>query len=305
MSKARYLNLGFKSLTFLASLSVLAIIAGIFVCLLWESLPALRHFGIFKFLFTADWNYAQESFGALRPLTGTALTTFLALLFAAPVAVGTAIFLTELCPHRLRGAFGTAVELLAAIPSVIYGMWGLFVFAPFLEASVQPLIGKTLGLLPLIGFFFQSKLAGGVNVFTASLVLAVMITPFIASVTRDAFNQVPATLKESARGLGATQWETIRQVQIPYSRQAIGGGAIIAMGRALGETMAVAYVIGNRHAPLDSLFAPYATITSVLANEFNEAAGLQLSSLFTLALALFLANFLALYLGKKLLKKEL
>ncbi|MDR2352974.1 MAG: phosphate ABC transporter permease subunit PstC [Deltaproteobacteria bacterium] len=305
MSRARNFNRVFKLITFVASISILVVIGGIFVTLITESLPAIRKFGLLNFLTSREWNYNQNIFGAFRPLSGTLLSTCLALLVAVPVSIATAIFLTELCPHKLKGVIGTAIELLAAIPSIIYGMWGLFVFAPFLESYVMPLVSHSLGNLPKIGSLFQSRLAGGVNLFTASMVLAVMIMPFITSVTRDAFNQVPSYLKESSRGLGATLWETIYLVQIPYSKTAISGGIIIAMGRALGETMAVAYVIGNRHAALDSIFSPYTTITSVMANEFNEAEGIQLSSLFTLALVLFLANFLALYLGKKLLKRKI
>jgi phosphate transport system permease protein len=212
-----------------------------------------------------------------------------------------AIFLTELCPDKLRTTIGTALELLAAIPSIIYGMWGLFILAPFLESYFQPLIGHSLGRLPLIGSFFQAKLAGGVNLFTASMILSVMIIPFISSIAREAMAQVPPMLKESSYGLGATRWETLIHVVIPYTKMALAGGIILAMGRALGETMAVAYVIGNRHAALDSIFSPYTTITSVMANEFNEASGLQLSALFSLALILFLANFLALSVAKRLL----
>ena len=270
-----------------------------------ESSPAFRHFGFFKFLVTADWNYGRELFGALRPLTGTIVSALIALAAAVPIALGTAVFLTELCPRRLRGGLGVALELLAAIPSIIYGMWGLFVFGPFLEAWFQPLIGASLGRLPLVGDFFQTRYAGGVNLFTAALVLAVMIMPFITSITRDAFQQVPDILKESSYGLGSTKWETVSEVVLPYCRTPIAGGVIIAMGRALGETMAVAYLVGNRHGPLDSIFSPYNTITSVMANEFNEAAGLQMSALFALALVLFLANFLALSLAKYILRAKI
>jgi phosphate transport system permease protein len=191
--------------------------------------------------------------------------------------------------------------LLAAIPSIIYGMWGLFILAPFLETYFQPLAAGSLGQLPLIGSFFQAKLAGGVNLFTASMILAVMIIPFISSIAREAMSQVPPMLKESSYGLGATRWETIWWVTMPYTKHALAGGIILAMGRALGETMAVAYVIGNRHAALDSIFSPYTTITSVMANEFNEASGLQLSALFSLAFFLFVANFITLTVAKRLL----
>ncbi|MDR2460299.1 MAG: phosphate ABC transporter permease subunit PstC [Deltaproteobacteria bacterium] len=291
----------FKSMCAFSAVSVLLIVLGMLITLVVESFPALRHFGFLNFLTTADWNYSKEIFGALRPLTGTVISSIIALIAAVPVAVGTAIFLTELCPDKLRRPIGTAVELLAAIPSIIYGMWGLLVFAPFMEKYVEPVVSASLGNLPIIGNFFQANTQGGVGLLTASLVLAIMIIPFIASISRDAFNQVPDMLKESAYGLGATRWETLYQVVIPYSRNAMAGGIIIAMGRALGETMAVAYVIGNRHAPLDSIFSPYSTITSVMANEFNEAANLQMSSLFALALILFLANFLAIIAANRFL----
>lgn len=300
----RLVNRLFTAVTFAAALSIFLIIAGMFMTLWSESLPSFRHFGFFKFISTADWNYANEIYGALRPLAGTVISTFIALVVAVPISLGTAIFLTELCPHKLRGVIGVAIELLAAIPSIIYGMWGLFVFAPFLEDWFQPLVGASLGRLPLLGVFFQTRYAGGTNLFSAALILAVMIMPFITSITRDAFRQVPAILKESSYGLGSTKWETVWEVVLPYCKTTIAGGVIIAMGRALGETMAVAYVVGNRHGALDSIFSPYNTITSVMANEFNEAAGLQMSSLFALAFVLFLANFLVLALAKYILRAK-
>jgi phosphate transport system permease protein len=226
----------------------------------------------------------------------------MAMAAALPVALGTAVFLTELCPSRLRAPIATALELLSAIPSIIYGMWGLLALAPFLERTIQPLAGATLGRLPMIGGFFDTRQAGGVNLFTAAMILAVMILPLITSIAREAFAQVSPMLKESSYGLGATRWETTRLVVMPAAKMAVVGGATIAMGRALGETMAVAYVIGNRHAALDSIFSPYATITSVMANEFNEAVDLKLSVLFFLALALFVANMIVLMISRRLLR---
>jgi phosphate transport system permease protein len=301
MKSGQVKNQIFKVLTGMSSASVLLIILAMLVTLVMESWPALSHFGLWTFLSTADWNYSSETYGALRPLFGTFLSTALGLFAAVPVAMGMAIFLTELCPVKLRSTIGAALELLAAIPSIIYGMWGLFILAPFLESRVQPLVAGSLGRLPMIGDFFKVKVAGGVNIFTTSMILAVMIIPFIASIAREAMTQVPPMLKESSYGLGATRWETIRLVVVPYAKKALAGGVILAMGRALGETMAVAYVIGNRHAALDSIFSPYTTITSVMANEFNEAGGLQLSALFSLALILFMANFLTLTVAKRLL----
>lgn len=305
MNSAKLINRAFKLITFGAALLVVVLIAGLILTLIYEARPALSHFGNFNFIFGRQWNYADDIYGAFRPLAGTVISTALALAAATPVALGTAVFLTELCPHKLRGVIGTAIELLAAIPSIIYGMWGLFVLAPFLENNFQPLAGTTLGRLPLVGQFFQSHYAGGVNLFTASMILAVMILPFIASIARDAFNQVPPILKESSYGIGATRWETVSRVVLPYTKTTVAGGVIIALGRALGETMAVAYVIGNRHGALDSIFSPYVTITSVMANEFNEAGGLQMSSLFALALTLLLANFMVLSLAKYFLRSRL
>jgi phosphate transport system permease protein len=293
----------FYLLTLAAAMSLVFLTAGVLISLVIESWPGMERFGFLKFLLSTDWNYSAESFGALRPLTGTALTAVMAVVLATPVALGVAIFLTELCPEKLKSPISLAIELLAAIPSVIYGLWGLFVLAPFVENSLQPLATATLGRLPFIGEFFHPRLAGGLNLATASMILAVMILPFIASIAREGFSQVPEVLKESAYGLGATRWETIVAVVWPTAKNAVIGGVVMASGRALGETMAVAYVIGNRHGALDSLFSPYVTITSVIANEFNEAESIQMSALFYLTLALFLANLLVLTIAKRLAKK--
>jgi phosphate transport system permease protein len=282
-------------------LAVPLVVAGMLATLIAESFPAMERFGFLRFIGSAAWDYSADVYGARRPLTGTLLTTVMAMAAALPVALGTAVFLTELCPEKLRAPIGAALELLSAIPSIIYGMWGLLALAPFLERTVQPLAAATLGRLPMIGGFFETRLAGGVNIFTAAMILAIMILPLIASISREAFAQVSPMLKESSYGLGATRWETIRLVVMPQAKMAVVGGATIAMGRALGETMAVAYVIGNRHAALDSIFSPYATITSVMANEFNEAGGLKLSVLFYLALALFAANFVVLMISRRLI----
>jgi phosphate transport system permease protein len=303
MSLRKLLNRLFFLLTLAAALGLVLLTAGILVSLVIESKPGFERFGFLKFLLSTQWNYGTETFGALRPLTGTVLASFMAVVLATPVALGVAVFLTELCPEKLKSPIAMAIELLAAIPSIIYGLWGLFVLAPFLEIYFQPLIAATFGRLPLIGEFFQARLAGGLNLMTASMVLAVMILPFIASLAREGFAQVPEVLKESAYGLGATRWETIVAVVWPTSQKAVVGGIVMAAGRALGETMAVAYVIGNRHGGLDSLFSPYVTITSVIANEFNEAGPIQMSALFYLTLALFLANLLVLTIAKRLMKK--
>ncbi|MDR2884075.1 MAG: phosphate ABC transporter permease subunit PstC [Deferribacteraceae bacterium] len=298
----RALNQTYKVVTLLSALVIIAVIVGIFATLLYQSFPAIKAFGIFDFIFGTEWNPSTEVYNGGRPLLGTIITTILALSIAIPIAIGIAIFITELCPAILRQPVGTAIELLAAIPSIIYGMWGLFVFAPILERTIQPAIAFIFGSLPVIGSFFQVSYGGGANIFTTAMVLAVMVIPFIASITRDTFMQVPAVLKESAYGIGATKWEVIKDVVIPYSKAGTAGGIIIATGRALGETMAVAYVIDNRHGALESIFSPFTTITSVLANEFNEASGIHLSSLFFLALILFVANLLILSAAKYMLR---
>ena len=288
----------FMVITFCSSIVILLIVIGIFVSLYIESSEAIDKFGFFKFIFDKRWDYTENIYGALRPLAGSLLTSFLALLVAIPVALGTATFITEICPNFLRGIISQTIELLAAIPSIIYGMWGLFAFAPLMEKSIQKWVSSSVGQIPIIGSFFAVKYAGGVSIFTAGLVLSIMIIPFIASITRDTFNQTPALLKESAYAIGCTRWEVIRFIVIPYCKTGIQSGIIIAAGRALGETMAIAYVIGNGRGELSSVFDPYTTITSVLANEFNEAAGVHRSSLFLIALILFMVNFVTLAAAK-------
>ena len=288
----------FYALSLISAVSVLFICLGIFFSLLWESRAALKEFGFFRFIFTADWNYGESVFGAARPLLGSILTSVIAVGIAAPMGIGIAVFLTELCPSFLRGFFSTAVELLAAVPSIIYGMWGLFVFAPFLEKTVQKAAAASLGELPLIGSVFQVHYAGGIGLFTAGLTLSIMVLPFITGVAREALACVPKELKEAGYGLSAERWEVVRDVSLPYVRRSINGGVVIAAGRALGETMAIAYIIGNMNISLTSVFDPYVTVTSVLVNEFNEASGLQMSSLFLLALLLFVLNFSTLALAK-------
>lgn len=294
----------FYALSLISAVSVLFICLGIFFSLLWESRAAVKEFGFFRFIFTADWNYGESVFGAARPLLGSVLTSVIAVGIAAPMGIGIAVFLTELCPSFLRGFFSTAVELLAAVPSIIYGMWGLFVFAPFLEKTVQKAVSASLGELPLIGALFQVHYAGGIGLFTAGLTLSIMVLPFITGVAREALACVPKELKEAGYGLSAERWEVVRDVSLPYVRRSINGGVVIAAGRALGETMAIAYIIGNMNISLTSVFDPYVTVTSVLVNEFNEASGLQMSSLFLLALLLFVLNFSTLALAKLYILRE-
>ena len=291
-----------------AGLLVFVILGGIIVTLFIGGLPAFRQFGI-EFIWSAEWDPVEgrEQFGGLVAILGTLLSSLLAIIFAVPVAFGIAFFLTELAPSWVRRPVGTAIELLAAIPSIIYGMWGLFVLAPFVQMRIQLALGETLQALPLIGFLFESRSFAGTNLFTASLVLAIMILPFIAATMRDVFEQVPPVYKESAYALGATRWEVVRSVVLPYTRISVAGGVMLGLGRALGETMAVTFVIGNANRLPQSLFDPTNTIASVIAMEFPESltGSLQQSALFALGFLLFVISFLVLALSRWLLRPRL
>jgi len=287
-------NRVFYLITLIAAISVLIIVPAIFLSLTKESLPSIGKFGVLKFLFTKTWDPVKEIFGGAASLYGTLVTTAGALAIAIPFSLGIAIFVSELCPRRMRGILGGGIELLAAIPSIIYGMWGLFTLAPIMSDHVEPFLQSTFGQIPLVGLLFRGTPVG-IDIFTASIVLSIMITPFISSISRDTFQLTPQILKESAYGMGATKWEVIKDVIIPYSRLGVYGGIVIALGRSLGETMAVAFVLGNRHEIATSLFNASATITVTLANEFTEAdSDLYLSSLFYLALILFVSSFIIL-----------
>src|SRR5437762_12064601 len=279
---------------------VLPLLAGIIVSLLAGSLPALRAFGP-GFLTSPQWNPVTEQFGALVPIVGTLVTSFVALLIGIPVSFGIALFLTELSPIWLKRPLGTAIELLAAIPSIIYGMWGLFVLAPLFADYVQPWLINTLGATPAIGVLFKGP-PQGIGVFTAGFVLAIMVIPFIASVMRDVLEIVPPGLKESAYGIGCTTWEVVRNIVLPYTKVGVIGGIMLGLGRALGETMAVTFLIGNAHQLNASILAPGNSIASALANEFTEAVGdLYTSALIELGLILFVITFIVLALAKLLL----
>ena len=292
----------FRLATRLFALLVLTLLAGILVSLVIGSVPALKAFGI-GFLSSAEWNPVTEKFGALVPIVGTLVTSLIALIIAIPVSFGIALFLTELSPLWLRRPLGTAIELLAAIPSIIYGMWGLFVFAPAFGDYVEPLLSDTLGALPAVGALFRGA-PTGIGILTAGIILAIMVIPFIASVMRDVFEIVPAVLKESSYALGSTTWEVVWHVVLPYTKVGVVGGVMLGLGRALGETMAVTFVIGNAHKLSASLLAPGSSIASTLANEFTEAVGdLYLSSLIELGLILFLITFVILALSKLLLMR--
>jgi phosphate transport system permease protein len=261
---------------------------------------ALRAFG-FSFLLSEHWNPVTDEFGALAPIYGTIVTSFLAMLIAVPIGLMIAFFLTELCPMFLRRPIGIAIELLAGIPSIIYGIWGLFVFAPFLQQTLQPFLIGTFGSIPLLSSLFAGP-PYGIGVLTASLILAIMVLPFITSISRDVFEAVPPVLKEAAYGLGCTKWEVFRKVVLPFTRVGVIGGVMLGLGRALGETMAVTFVIGNAHRISASVLAPGTTISATIANEFAEAVGdMYTSALIALGLILFFITFTVLAIARYLL----
>jgi phosphate transport system permease protein len=283
---------------------VLAALVGILVSLTIEAWPSLKAFGP-AFFWTNIWSVPDDRYGALAAIYGTIVTSVLALLFAVPVSFGIALFLTESCPVWLRRPLGTAIELLAGVPSIVYGIWGLFVFAPLFADYVQPPMQAVLGDVPIIGGWFSGPPIG-VGILTASIVLSMMVIPFIASVMRDVFETVPHVLKESAYGLGCTTWEVARNIVLPYTRVGVIGGIMLGLGRALGETMAVTFVIGNANRINGSLFAPGTSIASTLANEFGEAApGLHIASLFALGLVLFVISFVVLAISRWLISRSM
>jgi phosphate transport system permease protein len=295
-------DLLFRSLTRVCAFGVLALLAAIIGSLVVGSMPAIHAFGP-GFLASSDWDPVNDRFGGLIPIIGTLVTSGIALLIAIPVSFGIAIFLTELSPRILRRPLGIAIELLAGIPSIIYGMWGLFEFAPLFADHAEPWLSKHVGTLPYIGPFFSGP-PMGIGLLTAGIILAIMVIPFIASVMRDVFDVVPTLLKESAYGLGATTWEVMWQVVLPYTKVGVAGGIMLGLGRALGETMAVTFVIGNAHELSKSLLMPGNSISSALANEFNEAVGeLYTSSLIELGLILFFITFIVLSIARYMLYK--
>lgn len=292
----------FVNATRMFAFIVLLLLLGILASLVHGSLPSIRKFG-FHFITSTDWNPVTDSFGAVVPAVGTLVTSAIALLIGVPISFGIALFLTELSPNWLKRPLGIAIELLAGIPSIIYGMWGLFVFAPFFADHVEPWMLDHLGNLPGIGFLFQGA-PMGIGVLTAGLILAIMVIPFIASVMRDVFEIVPTILKESAYGLGCTTWEVVRYVVLPYARIGVVGSIMLGLGRALGETMAVTFVIGNSNQLSTSLLMPGNSISSALANEFTEATSdIYSSSLIELGLILFFITFVVLSISKILLMR--
>jgi len=283
----------FRLFSLLAALAVLAIFAGVVGSLVIGAMPAIKAFG-FGFIVDEAWRPTREHFGALAPIYGTLVTSAIAMAIALPVGIGVAIFLTEMCPRPLRRPVGTAIELLAGIPSIIYGIWGLFVFAPWFQAHVQEPVVSAVGDIPVLSTLFGGT-TFGIGIFTAGLILSIMILPFISAVTRDVLETVPSYLKEASYGLGSTSWEVMWRVCLPFCSTGVVGGAMLALGRALGETMAVTFVIGNSHRIEPSLFAPGTSISATIANEFTEATSeLYTSSLIELGLLLFVITFIVL-----------
>ena len=289
----------FHKITLTFSLLVLVALLGIIVSLFVNAWPAFQKFG-FEFIWRVEWDIVNEEFGAAIAVVGTLVSAAIALLIAVPLSFGVALFLTETCPVWLRRPLGTAVELLAAVPSIIYGMFGLFIFAPLFAEYGQPALQSTLGQMPLIGGFFGGAM-NGIGILAAGLVLAFMVLPFVAAVMRDVFEIVPPILRESAYGLGCTTWEVVRYVVLPYTQKGVVGGVMLGLGRALGETMAVTFVIGNSNKLSASLFSPGTSIASTLANEFGEAADFHMSALFGLGFLLFVITFFVLAIAKIML----
>ncbi|MER1966024.1 phosphate ABC transporter permease subunit PstC [Castellaniella sp. GW247-6E4] len=290
---------GFKHLTRMFAFFVFILLAGIMLSLTYGSRESIVEHGV-AFLWTNDWDPVRNHYGALVTITGTVISSFIALAIAIPVSFGIAMFLTELSPVWLRRPLGTAIEMLAAIPSIIYGMWGLFVFVPLFQEYVQPTVIDLFEGVPVLEHVFAGP-PFGIGLFTAGLILSIMVIPFITAVMRDVFEQVPSMLKESAYGLGSTTWEVVWKVMLPYTKHGVIGGIMLGLGRALGETMAVTFVIGNAFNMPESIFSPSNSIASALANEFNEAGGMQKSALLELGLILFLITTVVLVLSKIML----
>jgi len=302
LDRLRLGDAAFRHVTHAAAFGVLLLLSGVIISLIAGSLPAIRTFGL-GFLVSEHWNPVTDNFGALPAIYGTVLTSAIAMLIAVPVGLMIAFFLTELCPPWLRRPIGIAIELLAGVPSIIYGIWGLFVFSPFLQQTLQPFLIDTLGNVPLIAPLFAGP-PYGIGMLTSGLILAIMVLPFVTSISRDVFEAVPGVLKEAAYGIGCTTWEVVRYVVLPYARVGVIGGVMLGLGRALGETMAVTFVIGNAHRISASLLAPGTTISATIANEFTEAVGdLYTSALIELGLILFVITFIVLAAARYMLMR--
>ena len=293
----------FRHLSLAAAAVVLIVLGGVIVSLLIGAWPALRNFGA-GFLVGQNWNPVTEQFGALPAIYGTVVTSLIAMTIALPVGLGIAMFLSEVCPQRLRRPLGVAIELLAGIPSVIYGVWGLFVLTPVLQSAVQPRLIDAFAQVPILSSLFAGP-PFGIGFLTAGFILAIMVLPFITSVSTDMFQAVPPVLKEATYGIGATTWEVFRHVVVPYARVGVIGAFMLALGRALGETMAVTFVIGNANRLPDGFFAPTASIASIVANTFPEAdaGSMKLAALFALGFILFVVSFFVLALARLLLRQ--
>ncbi|MET0527571.1 MAG: phosphate ABC transporter permease subunit PstC [Microvirga sp.] len=293
---------GFRWASYGSALIVLAVLAGIIGSMLYGGWPAFREFG-FGFLTSSVWNVGLDQYGAWVAISGTLTSALIALVIGVPISIGIAIFLTQLCPAWLRRPVSTIIELLAAVPSIIYGMWGLFVFAPLFAQYVQIPLSTIVEGIPILGTVLYARVPSGVGMLTAGIILAIMIIPFIASITRDILDQIPTVLRESAYGIGCTPWEVVRHVLLPQAGVSIIGAIMLGLGRALGETMAVTFVIGNANRLSLSLFDPSSTIASRIANEFNEASGMQMSALLALGCVLFVVTFIVLALARLLIAR--
>ena len=293
----------FRVSAFGCALLVLFVLLGILVSMLYGAWPVFREFGILGFLTNSVWDVNNDLYGAWPAVAGTLSSALVALVIGVPISLGIAVFLTQLSPGRLKGPISTAIELLAAVPSIIYGMWGLFILAPLIANYVQVPLNQVVEGLPIVGTILYSQVPSGTGIATAGIILAIMIIPFIASITRDMLDQIPTVLRESAYGIGATTWEVVRYVLLPQAGVSIVGAIMLGLGRALGETMAVTFVIGNANRLSASIFDPGSTIASRIANEFNEALGLQLNALIALGCILFLVTFVVLIIARLLVSR--
>ena len=292
----------FRAASYGSALLVLLVLAGILASIAYGAWPAFNEFG-FGFVTSSVWNIGQEQYGAFVAIVGTLASAFLALLIGVPLSLGIAVYLTQLCPGWARKPVSMTIELLASVPSIIYGMWGLFVFAPLFARFVQVPVSNVVEGMPIVGTLFYARVPSGVGILTAGIILAIMIVPFVASITRDMLDQIPTVLRESAYGIGCTTWEVVRHVLVPQASVSIIGAIMLGLGRALGETMAVTFVIGNANRLSASIFDPGSTIASRIANEFNEADGLQLNSLMALGCILFIITFIVLIIARLLVRR--
>lgn len=293
----------FQIAAFACALLVLLVLIGIIGSMIHGGWPVFREIGFFQFLTSSIWDVNNDRYGAWPAVAGTLTSAIIALVIGVPISLGIAVFLTQLSPAWLKQPVGTAVELLAAVPSIIYGMWGLFVFAPLMANYVQIPLNQVVEGIPVVGTVFYSQVPSGTGIATAGVILALMIIPFIASTTRDMLDQIPTVLRESAYGIGCTTWEVVRYVLVPQAGVSIIGAIMLGLGRALGETMAVTFVVGNANRLSASIFEPGSTIASRIANEFNEALGLQMNALIALGCILFLVTFSVLAIARLLVSR--